>query len=215
MKIISFFYLSGCTEDDLLKNETTDIKNNPMTRTMAYITIFNFVKLGEIYGKNSGLNLMEKADLEKVLEELAYQPQEYRQIFELFVQNKIKIDFMIDPNINDPALYDKNTKSIKFRSKEEICWYNISEELLHAAQHLIFYGDVMDMAYKNYEFEAKVFYDLAYGLAPTGLDDPPFTYTNYLPTYSDERASFRSEYKIWMDNLLNLHYSYYSVVVLI
>ena len=260
------FHLSGCTEDDLLKNEATDVKNNPMTRTMAYITIctdayvevggysvykgttcethvagswadiplsgkqyypdgfpgkyqvsgggggfgqtgvrgFNFVKLGEIYGSGSSLNLMEKADLEKVLEELANQPKEYRLILELFVQNKIKIDFRIDPNIKFPALYDKNTKSIKFRDRSEIRWYNFSEELLHAAQHLIFYGDAMDMGYKNYEFEAKVFYDLAYGLASTGLDEPSFPYVNYLPTCTDDNPYFVSEYETWMKNLLDL-----------
>ena len=60
----------------------------------------------------------------------------------------------MDTTLKDwPAQYDKDKKTISFRSRGDIHWSSVAEELLHVLQHQCFYGSTMDPKYKNYEFE--------------------------------------------------------------
>jgi hypothetical protein len=77
------------------------------------------------------------------------------------VQKNIKIPFEIKSTIEGLAQYDQTTKIISFQNNSNISLTNLIEELFHAVQDVGFYGNTMTSTIRNYEFEAKVFRDLA------------------------------------------------------
>jgi hypothetical protein len=76
----------------------------------------------------------------------------------------LKFKFLIDSSIKGYAAYIKSDMSIRFKSEADITHEKLREELVHAIQHNR-YGDAMTPDIKNYEYEAKVFQDLACFLA--------------------------------------------------
>lgn len=73
--------------------------------------------------------------------------------------------------------------------------FQITEELLHAAQELYFYQEQMEPAHKNCEFEAKVFQELVNKLYLDGLIIVD------IPLITDQRPEFGELYKEWIKEL--------------
>lgn len=123
--------------------------------------------LNAIYDPKSDLSGEQKQDLKNALGEFANNPI-FRNLLESIKQKNIQFKFTINPGLKGNALasYDHKTKSIAFKTPEEIntpgC---LEEELVHAMQHSI-YGNNFDPSIKNFEFEAKLFRDLAYMKQP-------------------------------------------------
>lgn len=68
--------------------------------------------------------------------------------------------------------------------------HEIGEEIIHAVQHQYFYKELMVPGVKNYEFEAKVYQDLA-AISEGG-------WLMQLPTATDSRPDFRNAYDAWI-----------------
>lgn len=154
---------------------------------------FNYSQLEHFYAPGSTPQLEFKSKLNDALIRFYQQAEIYEKVFNLMLQNHVKIKFVLKPSIDKPY-YDRLSKTIYLKDDDSFSVYKFSEEMLHAAQHQCFYGSTMDMQYKNYEFEVKVFYDLAhkfYVCTYPGVE--------YLPTYSDPNKDFEENYKRWID----------------
>ena len=97
----------------------------------------------------------------------------YSDLYGILATRVTKITFQVDPLIGTPARYDGKTNTISFRTVTDIIDYNTNEELVHAAQKVM-YGSKM-----TNEFEAKVIQDIVserLGFRPFrgnwGLSDP-------------------------------------------
>lgn len=102
----------------------------------------------------------------------------YSDLYGILATRGSKITFQVDPLIGTPAQYDGKTNTISFRTVIDIIDYNTNEELVHAAQKVM-YGSKMTNDIKNFEFEAKVIQDIVserLGFRPFrgnwGLSDP-------------------------------------------
>lgn len=102
----------------------------------------------------------------------------YSDLYGILATRVTKITFQVDPLIGTPARYDGKTNTISFRTVTDIIDYNTNEELVHAAQKVM-YGSKMTNDIKNFEFEAKVIQDIVserLGFRPFrgnwGLSDP-------------------------------------------
>lgn len=158
---------------------------NPSTGQQEYI----FKNLTHIYSLGSTLNLKQKALLEEKFQQFIGTPTN-KAIFEYAVRNKVKIAFHYDPQIKAQAQYNASTKAITFQSFESLLTDYIAEEFVHAVQHQCFYGYSMVPTIKNYEFEVKVYFDLA-DIAD-GMPYPRF------PTATDSRPVFANAYEEWI-----------------
>lgn len=172
---------------------------------------FRFPKLEEIYGPNSTLNVKEKSELEHVLQAISTYPMEYSKIYEKLKAKNIRISFKIDPNINSDAQYNMSDSTISFKHFSYIDLIRLSEELLHAAQHRLYYKNVMSAQYKDYEFEVKCFNDISHwiGIVYDGL---PYIASTYYATFSDTNPIFFGNYKKFIDSISVLGYFPRSMV---
>lgn len=101
------------------------------------------------------------------------------------------------PSLDTYAGYDPSDCSILFDTESSINSEFLAEEIIHAIQHQVFYGDAMDMKYKNFEFEAKVFHDFAYNKALLYDNLDVAFWLLAIVTYPD--PTFESEYREWLD----------------
>jgi len=162
-------------------------QNGPWTLTYPH--------LQGIAGFNTSLSAMDKFDLNILLGMYNDIPAG-KKILGAMRSRQVKIDFKImDPNIPNPppAFYNLEQKIIEIQNMSYFDLIQLSEELIHAVQHQMYYGDNMNPAYKNYEFEAKAFYDIAqtiaggfFTLGPLGLNQ------------SDE---FSRKYDEWLEGI--------------
>ena len=83
----------------------------------------------------------------------------YSDLYSILATRTAMITFKVDPFIGTPARYDGETNTISFRTVIDIIDYKTNEELVHAAQKVM-YGSAMTNKIKNYEFEAKVIQDI-------------------------------------------------------
>lgn len=159
---------------------------------------FKFPNLNNIYGMTSTLNAYQKGKLEKALDLFSFYPYPFQYMYEkLSNVEGLQIKFKMDPNINTPAQYNVADNSISFQSESSICWTELVEEILHAVQYNVYYGDVMNNLFKNYDFEAKVFYDLAFGIS-VWYDSQDYPLTNRV-LILDGRESFKNLYNNWIE----------------
>ena len=118
----------------------------------------------KLYHPDSKLTNKQKKKLNQALDEFVKKYPEFKEMYDKLVQNDRKIVFEIDPKPFEKskgyAGYDALTQSILF--KEESCIKEVwlQEEIIHAVQHLEFYGNDMYLSEKNVEFEAKVVQDM-------------------------------------------------------
>lgn len=171
---------------------------------------FNFHLLEDVYGQSSTLNLLEKDKLQSAIDAYPSQPEQYVKAYKWLITQdpRVEITFKMDTTLKDwPAQYDKDKKTISFRSRGDIHWSSVAEELLHVLQHQCFYGSTMSAEYKNYEFEVAVFRDLAFGIADKlALENPD------LPYYGGASATFpyghpyHKAYTDWLKGLIDAGY---------
>ena len=120
--------------------------------------------LDKIYHPNSSLNDVQKKKLEQAIKEFTEKYPEFKEMYNNLVnKNKkliCKMDTKLLESLDAYAGYDAKTESLLFRADEFIREVYLQEELIHASQHLEFYGTEMDMSRKNVEFEAKIVQDM-------------------------------------------------------
>lgn len=159
---------------------------------------FVFPTINKLYGYGSSLNIYQKGLLEGAMEKFKEQPTPFSDLYDWLVSNNIKIIFNIDPNIQAYAQYKvtANGCCISFKNESSINCYSLSEELVHAVQHQRFYKSSMDTKYKDYEFEAKVFRDIAYYIAY--YYDNLLVSTESAVVFHDSRDTFVQKYTNWI-----------------
>lgn len=126
---------------------------------------FEFPHLKDIYAPMSNLNIAEKSYLEYALQTITQRPADFSKVYQKLLATKKLIKFQINPKAISNAQYNKDNISIEFKDSYAIDGDMLMEELLHAAQHLVYYGEAMDNKYKDYEFEVKCFWDCSYWIA--------------------------------------------------
>lgn len=159
---------------------------------------FEFPHLKDIYASTSNLNVMEKSSLEYALQTITKRPADFSKVYQKLLATKKLIKFQINPKAISNAQYNKDNISIEFKDSYVIDGDKLMEELLHAAQHLVYYGEAMDNKYKDYEFEVKCFWDCSYWIAYIydGLDYPA---PMYYATITD--SSILSDYEPFIEKI--------------
>ena len=159
---------------------------------------FGFPNLTKIYRYDSSLNVFQKSKLEHVIE-MFYEDTtipDYKKLYKKLLDNDVRIKFLADSTSVSPAYYNTADVSITFRYDTDVNWNSLLEELVHAVQHNCYYHSTMNAAYKNYEFEAKVFIDVAQAIALLydGYDIIPY----YKTPMSDGTNSFEQSFFYWL-----------------
>jgi len=153
---------------------------------------YKFGMLDDFYKVNSNLNLVQKAQVNNLITDF-FGTNSGRYLYNYMHTQKVNITFTYDSSINTDALYDCSTNTIKIKDPSSLRINQIGEEMVHAAQHQIFYGNSMTPSIKNYEFEAKVFFDLSAIVDNSALAN--------LPTVTDPRDEFVTPYNSWINDL--------------
>ena len=165
---------------------------------------FVFPTINKLYGYGSTLNIYQKGLLEGAMTKFKEQPIPFSDLYDWLVKNNIKIKFNIDSSIQALAQYSVTDDGccISFQNESSINCYSLSEELVHAVQHQRFYKSEMTKEYKDYEFEAKVFRDIAYNISYY-YDDiiPPEGFTPNTAASADGRLEFEDKYDKWIEHL--------------
>lgn len=147
--------------------------------------------LNAIYDPKSGLTDGQKEDLKNTLGELAENPI-LRGVLDYIKDKGLKIKFGINPALTaaTPAKFTSGSNSISFRTPDNINNGSyLEEELIHAAQYLL-YGNLFNSDFINFEFEAKVFRDIAH--TKTG--------GAYIGCMGQSK-SFSENYKDWINSI--------------
>lgn len=131
-----------------------------------------------LVSNNTALEEDEKMFLKESLEAFVNYSQTYVYLVQDLLKAGIKIEFKIGgiENKDAHAIYQNGT--IRFKNINSIQPQYLEEEMIHAAQHKLIYKNMSNND-SNYEFEAKVFKDLArlangaagYKSAPIGQSD--------------------------------------------
>lgn len=120
--------------------------------------------LDKIYHPNSSLNDAQKKKLEQAIKEFTEKYPEFKEMYDNLVDKNKKLICKMDTKLLEAlganAGYDAKTESLLFRGDEFIREVYLQEELIHASQHLEFYGTEMNISRKNVEFEAKIVQDM-------------------------------------------------------
>lgn len=118
----------------------------------------------KIYHPNSTLTKEQKAKLEEAIDEFTKKYPEFKEMYDKLVEMNTKIICKMDPEtlekVGGLAGYVPKAKSLLFKEEYYIKEAYLQEELIHATQHLEFYGNDMYACRKNSEFEAKVVQDM-------------------------------------------------------
>lgn len=161
---------------------------NSTTQSQEY----KFEMLKSFYTLTSNLNLEQKGQINNLLIYF-FDTNSRRNLYNYMCSKKVQVTFIYDPNISTDALYDTSTKTIKIKNPSSLRIDELGEEMIHAAQHQIFYGNNMVANIKNYEFEAKVYFDLSAIFDGGAID--------YRPTVTDSRPEFSDSYEQWINRI--------------
>lgn len=116
----------------------------------------------KIYNNSSTLTQAEKEYLENILVEMK-KCKAYQLLFEALEKKGIKFQFKMQPNLNVSATFHFNN-TIEFQDKNGM-YVGIKEELVHALQYNVLYGEAMNTNNIDYRFsiewEAHIFVDAA------------------------------------------------------
>jgi hypothetical protein len=116
-----------------------------------------------MYGKGSKLSGSQIGLLSSAIKTLQNSYPAYASLLSYINIHGMKFKFVIDPSIAANGAYAAfvpGDNSIRFRSASCITSEKLREELIHAVQYQN-YGSKMTNNVRNYEYEAKVFQDLA------------------------------------------------------
>lgn len=161
---------------------------NPSTGRQEHV----YDLLTHIYDFGSTLDLDEKAKLNSLMNYFLSSSSKNKELFDFMEAQKVKIKFHHDPNCKTAANYDPSTKSINIKDFGSLKIYELQEEIVHSVQHQCFYGNSMNTDYKNFEFEAKVYFDLYTAL--NGISEP------FIGTFNASHE-FASKYTNWILNI--------------
>lgn len=174
---------------------------NPSTEKQEYV----YDNLKHIYNIGSTLDLVQKDKLNKLISNFLSTGKN-RELFDYMVAKNVKIKFHCNPNAENIAGYDPNTKSIIIKDLDDFRVHQLQEELVHSVQHQCFYGDQMlfpeTKIQKNCEFEAKVYNDLFSAI--NGITE------NYIAFVTDSRSEFKEEYGKWIDSMMGSQYGRFT-----
>lgn len=162
---------------------------NPSTGNQEYV----YDNLTHIYAFGSTLDLAQKQKLNQLMG-VFKSTSKNKELYDYMIDNNVKIKFHINPTSKYYAYYECTSKSITIRDIHTLAHHQFQEELFHAVQHQCFYGNSMLDDYKNFEFEAKVFFDIF--SAMNGF------YDNFIATYSCESPTFNSKYRDWIEGIV-------------
>lgn len=151
----------------------------------------SFPNLTGICGEYSDLNLESKYELNVLVGMFGENPSG-KKILDKIKSGDIKIHFKSDNTIQVPAQYNAATNTIQIRFVNYMDIHQLSEELIHAVQHQQFYGNAMLTIFKDVEFEAKIFLDIA-----RAINDEEF-----LPVVTMNQSNdFSGEYWKWIEKI--------------
>lgn len=169
----------------------------------TYAAFYTYTDLSCIYGANSTFTTGQKYALNSALVEFRDRSPYLAKVIKYLRDNYVNISFGIKEVYSmggelAPAAFVAPDSAIYFKDEASITEVNLEEELIHAVQYFQFYHGDMQSKYKNFEFEAKVFRDLAKAFA-----DPTITYPTYCPVYNYPDESYRLSYIDWIENMSN------------
>lgn len=157
---------------------------------------------------NSYLDPIQKNSLETALSQFKSEGCMTESVYNYLVNNGIKLDFKTNSSLLAPALYGASSKSISFRSNEDITSYKLKEEIFHALQDAFYPGGTAQYSSTGkvqIEFETKIFKDI--------------TIPNCCYVFNETTApdSIKQEYNDWMlfsvqnnpKNITNDRYQYF------
>ena len=103
------------------------------------------------------LNPLEKNNVDQAKEEVKDRGCGANMAYNMVNPNWGNYKFVIDPSIKDKgnAFYDAATKTFGFLDESQITAKNLTEEIIHAAQDLIYQNGTAGRSQPNIEFEAK------------------------------------------------------------
>jgi hypothetical protein len=113
-----------------------------------------------LYKSNSTLGMMDKKNLDDALTEFKNKYPVYTALYDTLLAKGLQFTFNINPSAQGRAQYVPGSGAIEFKTAADIACEPLKEELIHAIQYDT-YGSAMTVSVKNYEYEAKVFQDLA------------------------------------------------------
>ena len=103
------------------------------------------------------LTPLQKADADQAKDEVKNHGCGANMAYNMVNPNWGNYKFVIDPSIKDKgnAFYDAATKTFGFLDESQITAKNLTEEIIHAAQDLIYQNVTTGRSQPNIEFEAK------------------------------------------------------------
>lgn len=166
----------------------------------TYAAFYTYADLACIYGPNSTFTTGQKYALNSALVEFRDRSPYLAKVLKYLRDNYVNISFGIKEVYSmggelAPAAFVAPDSAIYFKDEASITEVNLEEELIHAVQYFQFYHGDMQSKYKNFEFEAKVFRDLAIICNPTPIDVP-----KYSPVYNYPNDSYRESYILWIES---------------
>lgn len=167
----------------------------------TYAEFYTYTNLTQIYGSNSTFTTGQKMLLNSAIVEFRDRSPYLGKIIQYLRDNYCVINFGIKEVYSAagelaPAAFICGDSAIYFKDEASITATNLEEELIHAVQYYQFYQDDMQSKYKNFEFEAKAFRDLA-----VAVDENSSVYPIYYPTYQYPSESYRLDYIDWVEDM--------------
>lgn len=167
----------------------------------TYAEFYTYTDLTHIYGYNSTFTTGQKLMLNSAIVEFRDRSSYFGKIIQYLRDNYKVIHFGIKKVYSASgelatAAFLWKDSAIYFRDEAAITEANLEEELIHAVQYYQFYHKDMNMKYKNYEFEAKVFRDLAMAFDKNSLGPPM-----YCPVYVYPDGSYHDSYVMWIEDI--------------
>lgn len=167
----------------------------------TYAEFYTYTNLTQIYGSRSTFTTGQKMLLNSAIVEFRDRSSYLGKIIQYLRDNYCVINFGIkhvysaSGELATAAFVGKDS-AIYFRDEAAITVENLEEELIHAVQYYQFYQKDMNMKYKNYEFEAKVFRDLAMAFDKNSLGPP-----KYCPVYGYPDDYYHDSYVVWIERI--------------
>lgn len=177
-------------EDGMYDNSYEEGSSNDNNNSGGNTNGDGTIKVPVIIGNIASETNMNEIQIKKLKDALTYVKNGIwgSRLYNELVNNGVKLSFMMTTtHPNKIAFFTKEDNSIKFTGTNYIEGEHLIEEIIHAVQFNLYYGDKMRDDIRNFEFEAKVVKDIdcersARGCALSGamgMDDNEEFCNNY------------------------------------
>lgn len=171
----------------------------------TYAEFYTYADLTNIYGYKSTFTTGQKMLLNSAIVEFRDRSSYLGKIIQYLRDNYKVINFGIKEVYSAagelaPAAFIWNDSAIYFKDEASITEKNLEEELIHAVQYYQFYRGDMQSKYKNYEFEAKVFRDLAILCNEEVIEAAPYAPVQMYPM-DPSHNSYHDSYILWIEDV--------------